>query len=176
MNLMKRLLLLLTLALPTLAVGTVTQTMARLGESNFYVLTVSWTADAAAATVPATALITTGVGGRGTSGFIITQVITNPGAVAPTDNYDITLVDADGLDIMGGALVDRDTANTERAVPAVTNAIIPGTVTFTLANNAVNSATGTVMIYLSSDGIQPLRVELQIPSSPFEIKALKQNT
>lgn len=176
MNLMKRLLLLLTLALPTFAVGTVTQTMARLGESNFYVLTISWTADAAAATVPATALITTGVGSRGTSGFIITQVITNPGSVAPTDNYDITLVDADGFDIMGGALVDRDTANTERAVPAVVNAIIPGTVTFTLANNAVNSATGTVMIYLSADGFQPIRADLELPTLPFEIKALKQNT
>lgn len=179
MDLMKRLLgtlaLLTCLSLPAMAVGTVTQTMTRLGDSTFYILTISWTADAAAATVPATALITTGAG-RTTDGFIITQVITNPGSVAPTDNYDITLVDADGFDIMGGALVDRDTANTERAVPAVVNAILPGTVTFTLANNAVNSATGTVMIYLASSNVQPIRAALDLPIMPFEIRAIKQNS
>jgi hypothetical protein len=47
------------------------------------------------------------------------RFVTNPGATAPTDNYDIVVNDADGADIAAGCLANRDTANTEQAVPIV---------------------------------------------------------
>ena len=42
--------------------------------------------------------------------------VTDPGATAPTDDYDIVLTDEKALDILGECqddLVDRDTSNTE---------------------------------------------------------------
>lgn len=40
---------------------------------------------------------------------------TNPGSAAPTDNYDITITDVDGVDVLGGVGADRDTSNSEYA-------------------------------------------------------------
>ena len=50
------------------------------------------------------------------------RVVTNPGATAPTDDYDITLKDQDGLDILAGGGANRDTANTEEFTPFGTDA------------------------------------------------------
>jgi len=45
---------------------------------------------------------------------------TNPDdTAAPTDNYDGVLNNANGTDMMGGAMSDRDTANNELATPLV---------------------------------------------------------
>lgn len=45
----------------------------------------------------------------------IYRVVTEPGAmVAPTDNYDIVLKNAIGVDVLNGALANRDTANSEQ--------------------------------------------------------------
>ncbi len=76
---------------------------------------------------------------------IIRGLITNPGSPAPTDNYDITILNEDGFDILNGRGVDRDTANTEQVVPGiafvdgVTTSIIPivvdaDTLEFKIAN------------------------------------------
>ena len=49
------------------------------------------------------------------SGKLI-KAITNPGATAPTDNYDITIKDDQAFDVLTNCednLVDRDTTNTE---------------------------------------------------------------
>lgn len=52
-------------------------------------------------------------------GGTLVKMRTDPdGTDAPTDNYDITLLDADGLDVLGGAGANRDTANVEDAYPA----------------------------------------------------------
>jgi hypothetical protein len=90
--------------------------------------------------------------GSGRIGYIH-KVTTDPGSTAPTDDYDITLTDdTTGADLMGGELANRDTANTEEAVPKVGNAYA-GNVAFTsftlnLTNNSVNAATGTVYVYI----------------------------
>lgn len=90
----------------------------------------------------------------------ILKVVTNPdGTVAPTDNYDITLVDEDGIDIAAGLLANRDTANSEEVYPykeltltgtATDRAIRPivhsGKVTFTVAN-AGNAKSGVARIF-----------------------------
>jgi hypothetical protein len=73
-------------------------------------LVVDFVADAANGSVPDTVLPT--IEGR------LFELHTNPGAVAPTDNYDLTLEDAEAIDRLQGLGANRDTANTE-AVPLV---------------------------------------------------------
>lgn len=73
-------------------------------------------------------------------------VDTDPGATAPTDNWDFAITNARGLDVIGGAGANRDTANSERA--AVTSGWVDRTDVLTLAvtGNAVNDATLTIAI------------------------------
>lgn len=110
------------------------------------VITVAWTADSAAATVPDTAIQM--------CGFVI-KVITNPGGTAPTANYDIALGDPEdtNLDALGGALANRHTSNTEQVAPVLTAATAPvflcGSYTQQISNNSVNSATGRILYYLA---------------------------
>lgn len=82
------------------------------------------------------------------------MVVTNPGAVAPTALYDITLTDADGVDIMGGTLANRSATASEQVIPAVVSGIyggryVIGGLTLNLTNNSVNGAGGTVVIYVA---------------------------
>jgi len=102
------------------------------------------TADVAAATFPATAL-------PAFEGHLL-SIITDPGATAPTDNYDITLPDANGFDRLQGVGANRDTAVTEEAliVYAATalhpSVALSDVLTLTIANNAVNSAVVVITI------------------------------
>jgi len=79
---------------------------------------------------------------------------TNPGATAPTDNYDITLVGADGVDISGAQLSNRDTANSESCLMDIDSNAMPagrfvdGAITFTLTGNSVTTALGVCKIYI----------------------------
>lgn len=105
---------------------------------------VDWVADAAAATVPDTVLPR--FEGR------LAELTTDPGATAPTDNYDITLIDGDGVDRLQGVGANRDTANTE-TVPVVYAAStvhppisLADVLTLKIAGNAVNSATGKITL------------------------------
>lgn len=81
----------------------------------------------------------------------VLQVITDPGGTAPTANYDITLLDANGVDLMGGSLANRSETATEIAQPLVNGnygaVFTSGAHTLTVSNNAVASATFTVIIY-----------------------------
>jgi hypothetical protein len=119
--------------------GTVTQTW------DSPVLTFSWTADVSGGSVPATA-------SELSFEAFVCLVVTDPGTTAPTDNYDITITDADGVDIMGGQLLNRDTANSEHAVPKIGSAYgcrpFQGTMTVNIINNSVNSATGEVKVWI----------------------------
>ena len=82
--------------------------------------------------------------------------VTDPGATAPTDNYDITIVDEYGSDIFGATLTNRDTTNTEEATPLIGGTsygsrLVTGDLTFTLTNNSVNEAVGTCILYFVLD-------------------------
>jgi len=93
---------------------------------------------------------------KGLKGIVI-AVDTDPGTTAPTDNYDMTIKDSYGVDIMGGALANRDTANSERAWPLfndgtdkhVVHAPVAGALTFGVdaASNLVGNATVTIRVY-----------------------------
>lgn len=109
---------------------------------------IDWVADDAAATVPDLSIPL--------NGYLL-KVITNPGATAPTANYDITLEDPEdnALDAAGGLLANRAAATTEQVYPNVSGATIPiflmGTYNVAVSNNAVNSATGRIILYLASE-------------------------
>jgi hypothetical protein len=102
------------------------------------VLVYTATGDAADGSIPNTVLPK--IEGR------LIALITNPGAVAPTDNYDITLEDSDGLDRLQGTGANRDTANSEQAAILFASSSahppvdLSETLTLKFANNAVNSA------------------------------------
>lgn len=103
------------------------------------------TGDSGDGTIPATAL-------PKFSGKLLT-LETNPGAVAPTDDYDLTLVDDDGLDRLQGVGVDRDTTTSEEVAVVFTGkelrayVAMQDTLTLTPVNNSVNSAIIVVTIY-----------------------------
>ena len=86
-------------------------------------------------------------------GYLV-RATTNPGT-APTTDYDITLIDRTGADVMGGTLTDRSATVTETVVPKLHDdgtdrvyggVLIRGGLDVTIANNSVNSA--VVVIYL----------------------------
>jgi hypothetical protein len=109
------------------------------------IVTTSWVADDAAATVPTLSLEL--------KGFVL-KVVTNPGSTAPTANYDISVTDPEdsALDAMATLLNNRHTSTTEQVYPLISGAACPiflcGTYGIAVANNAVNSATGTITFYL----------------------------
>lgn len=111
---------------------------------------IDWTADAAAATVPNTVL-------PAIEGELL-AVETNPGAVAPTDNYDFVVNDAEGLDRLNGAGQNRDTTTTESAAIAFTSTSIPipvdadDVLTLVISGNSVNSATGRIVVFYRPAG------------------------
>lgn len=126
--------------------GTVTMSRELLGGGSKVVqkFTIDWTSDASGNADLTVTLF----------GFLL-KAVTDPGAAAPTDNYDITLIQ-NGVDMAGGILADRDTANNEIVYGLVKNgtdiAPLPpflcGDHTFTVAN-AGNAKSGQCILYLA---------------------------
>jgi len=148
--------LLILMASSAFAAGTVTQTISRMTkfserDNDVYTVTLAWTAGAGGGVtaVPISGPITEQMQGR----YII-QVLIVPGSggAAPTTLYDITLLDPNGIDVMGGALGDRSATATEvaRPLPDPTkySGLITGVLTFTLTNNTNASATGTAILFI----------------------------
>lgn len=107
-------------------------------------------ADAADASFPATVL--PAIEGR------LLTLSTNPGSTAPQDNYDVTLLNQHGTDVLQGVGANRDTTTTEQA-----NIVLSGTgthptvdesdtLTLTIANNNVNSAQTVIEIAYALGG------------------------
>ena len=126
-----------------MAAGVVTTTEERLG--NVQKITFAWTAGTAPTAGTAT----------GTTTYLYTGVllraVTVPDAVsAPTDDYDITITDGDGVDVAAGLLANRDTANTEWVTSGL-GAVVGDTLTINLS--AAGSATkGVCILYI---GLMP---------------------
>lgn len=91
------------------------------------------------------------------------KIVTDPGSVAPTDNWDVVLTDEEGVDLSVhmddvaiAALIARDTANTEETYLPLEDTAGTGRVgawpvvcdklTVTV-NNAGNSKTGQIILY-----------------------------
>jgi len=94
----------------------------------------------------------------------ILRVVTDPGASAPTDNWDVTCTDTYGADLFVGRGVDRDTTTTEQFCPGITlsdgtnSSAMPvthsGTATLNVSN-AGSAKTGTVVIIYAVSDIFP---------------------
>ena len=111
------------------------------------VVTFTCTADSSNGSYPATT-ISTNIKGR------LLQIVTNPdGDTAPQDNYDITITESGGADMLLGVGANRDTANTEVAIVESNGAqsIVAETdsLTLNIANNNVNSAGIVIKLYWS---------------------------
>ena len=115
--------------------------------NNIYVIDVSWVANSTDGSVTDTS---TSPGwpwsGDDFRKGCVWKVITDPGSPVPTDLYDITLIDANGVDLMGGQLSNISNASSTQHIPKVSSASIygcnptTGAFTHTLTNNSVNSA------------------------------------
>jgi hypothetical protein len=132
------------------AAGTITATKLDYDvNSNQFAIEISWVADAADGSVPALTVNYSPLFISGLSqGWYIIMVKTDPGATAPTADYDITGVDSYG-DIFKDRLLDRSATDTE----TVENILIPIYEDFdiTIANNSVNSATGKILIIFANN-------------------------
>lgn len=127
-----------------LGAGTITQSDVQI-YPNTRALTFTCTADSDAHTYPVTG------SNVDIDGYVF-LVITNPdGTTAPTDGYDITLTDSDGVDVMGGELADRDETNSEQAVPLIDGVFgsrfVKGPLTITITGNLVDSAVTVVTVF-----------------------------
>ena len=146
----KLLMVLAILALASMAFaddGTVTVKRSTVND-GMEIVTFTWIANTTGV-VPTTSTGTTWPNIRG---GCIAKVVTNPGSTAPTDNYDITLTDSDGVDLMGGELANRDTANSEVAVPKIDTVfgcvVVTDPFTMTITNQSVNVGNGEVIVYI----------------------------
>lgn len=88
-------------------------------------------------------------------GWYLYSAETNPGnGTAPTDNWDVVINDADGVDLAGGLLMNRDTATTELVnigTGAYGYPLATGDLTIVHSGNVVISSTWTLIITLVSE-------------------------
>lgn len=104
-------------------------------------ITFAWTSDDSTGAVTGTT--TKGYTGR-CIGF---STIPSGGGTAPTDNYDATITDADGHDVLMGAGANRNTANTEHVAEASLAGVGQSKLTLNITN-AGNSKQGTAILWI----------------------------
>lgn len=78
----------------------------------------------------------------------ILGLATDPGSAAPTDNYTITITDGDSMDVlMGAAVGNRDTANTEYILSTSLGAVANDKLTINVSS-AGTSKEGIAYLYI----------------------------
>ena len=137
-----------------MADGTITYEVTDIPDSVTFppskVLTFTCTASAANASFPVTTIDATTIARL--KSYKLVEAQTNPGATAPQALYDITLTNADGIDLMGGKLANRSATASEAAAPEVAAGVpwprpIDGALTLTITGNNVNSAITVAKFY-----------------------------
>jgi len=78
----------------------------------------------------------------------VRRIVTDPGATAPTDDYDITLTDSDGYDLLDGSGVNLDTSVTE--IRAITGIVFGSTLTINVANAGAEKV-GKLVAYVTDN-------------------------
>jgi hypothetical protein len=88
---------------------------------------------------------------------VLLRAVFNPGSPAPTDNYDVTLTDDDGVDVLSGLGANRHTTTTQEVIPLINGSDGTNTTPLprALANsltmaitNAGDSKAGKIVLYL----------------------------
>ena len=78
--------------------------------------------------------------------------LSNPGAPAPTADYDISINDEAGCDIMGGEMTDRSQTVSEQVMPLIGSGYdkrpVNDKLTIAITGNAVNSAEVVVDLFV----------------------------
>jgi len=106
-------------------------------------LLVAFTASADLATIPTLSI-------TDYPGWMIYEARVNPDATAPTDGFDVTLVDnTDGIDIAEGQITNCSSTTSERYQLANAPIIGNAGIALTIAGNLVNSAVGTITLLLA---------------------------
>ena len=141
--------------------GTITGTLERIqtqmGRPQMVEIVLTCTADAAAATYPATVVNTLeNISDWDLRGLKLYSVKAYPGAVAPTDGTDLTITDEYGVDLLGGKGENLIDATSKTWIPAgpegyALPALITGDITVNISNNAVNSAITTIILEFVGD-------------------------
>lgn len=126
------------------AVGTCTQTLSTVLTDNgpspvAKILTFTCTGGTGAetGTYPATAISTANT--NDLKSWYLYKVETNPGAIPPEDNWDFTITNANGIDMMGGAGANRHTTTSQRVKPVYVDPLV-GTWTVNITGNTTASA------------------------------------
>lgn len=128
--------------------GTITQSHSKIGKVR--VITITCTGDASDGSFPQTNL-EDAIEGR------LLALETNPGATAPTANYDIVINDAEGVDVLQGVGANRHTTTAEKvaivysgisAHPVVDRTDV---LTLVITGNSVASAVTVIKLYYSPD-------------------------
>ena len=88
------------------------------------------------------------------TGMYLFAVETNPGNVAVPDAWSVTVTNAAGFDLLGGAGATRSTTLTQRVIPSVATGIygaslVDGILYLNITGNTTPSATGSVKLFLS---------------------------
>ncbi len=140
-----KILLALLFSMSAFAAGTVQQSLSRLGTTDNWVLVFRWTGDSVTGTVPVTAAQLANC----CQGYFITQAVTQPGSVAPTAGYTITIKDSSGYDLLGGAVTSLSSSVSQSFSAGANSPPLNGTFNLTIAGNSVASATGAVYVYIA---------------------------
>ncbi|MDP3983633.1 MAG: hypothetical protein Q8Q52_01330 [Acidimicrobiia bacterium] len=77
---------------------------------------------------------------------ILLTTVPGTGGDAPTDLYDLTVEDPDGIDVLAGIGGDRSDTNTEH-VRSTSHGAAVGALTFTVENGG-NAKSGTAIIWV----------------------------
>lgn len=79
----------------------------------------------------------------------IIRLVTIPGTagVQPTDQYDITITDEDGVDVLAAAGANRSNANIEQVAASSLGVVANDKLTINVSN-AGNAKSGTAIIYV----------------------------
>jgi len=125
---------------------TVRQTTA-MSTQDTRIIDFKWVGDSSAGTVTSTQLDQNLY--NSIDGWYLVAVMTDPGATAPTDDYDLVINNSSGLDMMDGNLTDRDTADTEIAYADTLASVVDSRFTVVWSNQTDAGATGTIRMYFS---------------------------
>ena len=141
--------------------GTITGTLERIqtqmGRPQIVEIVLTCTASADNASFPATVVNTlSGISTWDLRGLKLYSVKAAPGAVAPTDESDLTITDKYGVDLLGGKGINLIDATSKTWCPAgpegyALPALITGDITVNISNNAVNSAITTIILEFVGD-------------------------
>jgi hypothetical protein len=122
-----------------------TAAVVSISESNYKSgiakITFNWTTDSANGAASGTTV------NKYTGEIIRLSTVPSAAPDVPTDNYDLTVKDEDGLDVLMGAGADRDEANSEQVLGSSLGAVFDSELTFAVAA-AGNLKKGTVHLYI----------------------------